>query len=30
VVLEHCRHSPHRDQPRALTQAVTAFIARHP
>ncbi len=29
VVLEHCRHSPHRDQPQALTRAVTAFIARH-
>jgi pimeloyl-ACP methyl ester carboxylesterase len=30
VVLEHCRHSPHREQPQALTGAVTAFIARHP
>jgi pimeloyl-ACP methyl ester carboxylesterase len=29
VVLDDCRHSPHRDQPQALTRAVTAFIARH-
>ena len=29
VVLEDCRHSPHRDQPHALTRAVTDFIARH-
>jgi len=29
VVLDDCRHSPHRDQPLALTRAVTDFIARH-
>lgn len=29
VVLPDCGHSPHRDQPDALTQAVTDFIARH-
>jgi pimeloyl-ACP methyl ester carboxylesterase len=29
VVLPQCGHSPHRDQPDALTSAVTAFIARH-
>jgi len=29
VVLDECRHSPHRDQPEALTRAVTDFIARH-
>ena len=29
AVLDRCRHSPHRDQPEALTSAVTAFIARH-
>lgn len=30
VVLDRCGHSPHRDQPQALTQAAIAFIARHP
>lgn len=29
VVLEHCGHSPHRDQPQTLTRAVTDFITRH-
>jgi pimeloyl-ACP methyl ester carboxylesterase len=29
VVLARCGHSPHRDQPRALTRAVTDFITRH-
>lgn len=29
VVLRHCGHSPHRDQPQALTRAVTDFITRH-
>jgi pimeloyl-ACP methyl ester carboxylesterase len=29
VVLDDCRHSPHRDQPAALTAAVTDFITRH-
>lgn len=29
LVLAHCGHSPHRDQPEALTHAVTDFIARH-
>lgn len=29
VVLDRCGHSPHRDQPQALTQAVTDFITRH-
>lgn len=28
VVLDRCGHSPHRDQPQALTQAVTDFITR--
>jgi pimeloyl-ACP methyl ester carboxylesterase len=28
-VLDHCGHSPHRDQPAALTRAVTDFISRH-
>jgi len=28
VVLDDCRHSPHRDQPQALTRAATDFIAR--
>jgi pimeloyl-ACP methyl ester carboxylesterase len=28
--LEACGHSPHRDQPAALIEAATAFIARHP
>ncbi len=27
--LANCGHSPHRDQPEALTQAVTAFLAKH-
>ena len=30
VVLDHCGHSPHRDQPQALTRAVIDFITRHP
>jgi pimeloyl-ACP methyl ester carboxylesterase len=30
VVLADCGHSPHRDQPEALTRAVADFIARHP
>jgi pimeloyl-ACP methyl ester carboxylesterase len=29
VVLRDCGHSPHRDQPAALTHAVTDFIGRH-
>ena len=29
VVLAHCGHSPHRDQPEALTRVVTDFITRH-
>jgi pimeloyl-ACP methyl ester carboxylesterase len=29
VVLEDCGHSPHRDRPDALAQAVTDFISRH-
>jgi pimeloyl-ACP methyl ester carboxylesterase len=29
VVLDDCGHSPHRDQPAALTRAVTDFISRH-
>lgn len=29
VVLANCGHSPQRDQPEALTRAVTQFIARH-
>ena len=29
VVLADCRHSPHRDQPHALTRATTDFITRH-
>jgi pimeloyl-ACP methyl ester carboxylesterase len=29
VVLRDCGHSPHRDQPAALTRAVTDFIGRH-
>jgi pimeloyl-ACP methyl ester carboxylesterase len=29
VVLDDCRHSPHRDQPQALTRAATDFIMRH-
>ena len=29
VVLDHCGHSPHRDRPEALTQAITDFIGRH-
>ena len=29
VVLEDCRHSPHRDRPQALTRATTDFIVRH-
>jgi pimeloyl-ACP methyl ester carboxylesterase len=29
VVLRDCGHSPHRDQPAALTRAVTDFIVRH-
>jgi pimeloyl-ACP methyl ester carboxylesterase len=29
IVLEDCRHSPHRDRPEALTAAVTDFITRH-
>jgi pimeloyl-ACP methyl ester carboxylesterase len=29
LALERCGHSPHRDQPQALTRAVTDFIARH-
>ena len=29
VVLDDCGHSPHRDQPEALTRAVTDFISRH-
>ena len=29
VVLANCGHSPHRDQPEALTRAVIDFIARH-
>jgi len=29
VVLGNCGHSPHRDQPEALTRAVTDFITRH-
>ena len=29
VVLDDCRHSPHREQPAALTAAVTDFITRH-
>jgi pimeloyl-ACP methyl ester carboxylesterase len=29
LVLEHCGHSPHRDQPEALTRAITDFISRH-
>jgi pimeloyl-ACP methyl ester carboxylesterase len=27
--IEHCGHSPHRDQPQALIAAAAAFIARH-
>ena len=30
VVLSDCGHSPHRDQPEALTRAVVDFIVRHP
>jgi pimeloyl-ACP methyl ester carboxylesterase len=30
VKLERCGHSPHRDQPQAVIDAVTAFIASHP
>jgi pimeloyl-ACP methyl ester carboxylesterase len=29
MVLERCGHSPHRDQPEALTRAVNDFISRH-
>ena len=29
IVLPECGHSPHRDAPLALTQAVTDFITRH-
>jgi pimeloyl-ACP methyl ester carboxylesterase len=29
VALANCGHSPHRDQPEALTRAVTGFITRH-
>ena len=29
VVLANCGHSPQRDQPEALTRAITDFIARH-
>jgi pimeloyl-ACP methyl ester carboxylesterase len=29
VVLSNCGHSPHRDQPDALTRAVSDFIGRH-
>jgi pimeloyl-ACP methyl ester carboxylesterase len=29
LVLENCRHSPHRDQPDALIQAAASFMARH-
>jgi pimeloyl-ACP methyl ester carboxylesterase len=29
VALPNCGHSPHRDQPEALTRAVTDFIGRH-
>lgn len=29
LTLAECRHSPHRDQPDALIDAVQAFIARH-
>jgi pimeloyl-ACP methyl ester carboxylesterase len=28
--LPACGHSPHRDQPDALTRAACAFLARHP
>ena len=27
--LAHCAHSPHRDQPEALTRAVVAFLRKH-
>lgn len=27
--LAHCKHSPHRDQPEAVIEAITAFIARN-
>ena len=29
VMLSDCGHSPHRDQPDALTRSITDFIARH-
>jgi pimeloyl-ACP methyl ester carboxylesterase len=29
LVLPGCRHSPHRDQPAATLQAITAFVATH-
>lgn len=29
LVLPHCRHSPHRDQPAAVLQATAEFIDRH-
>jgi len=29
VVLDDCRHSPHRDQPHALTRAAIDFMTRH-
>jgi pimeloyl-ACP methyl ester carboxylesterase len=29
LVLERCGHSPHRDRPEALTQAIIDFIGRH-
>jgi pimeloyl-ACP methyl ester carboxylesterase len=29
VVLDHCGHSPHRDQPAGLTRVINDFISRH-
>ena len=28
VKLAHCGHSPHRDQPQAVLEALTRFVAR--
>ena len=30
VPLAHCGHSPHRDQPQLLAEAVTQFVSAHP
>jgi pimeloyl-ACP methyl ester carboxylesterase len=30
IILANCRHSPHRDQPEAVLDAVTGWLERHP